>query len=307
MHIAILGGGYTGLTAAYELTRRGHTVTIFEKEPVLGGLAVGFKAEGWEWPLERAYHHLFASDADILAFAKDIGFPDVFFRTPHTDSLYAADVLSSPDMKGFRAGNDYRIFPVDTPHDFLQFPLLPLADRIRAAAVLGFLRYSPFLPFFEQITAVEFIKKSMGERVWKIWWEQLFRKKFGKYAENILLAWFWSRISKRTRQLGYIKGGFQTFVEFLEKKNREQGVQIKSGYAVTDIHKEGERFVITGQDGQKHTMDALISTLPTPILMKAGQQLLPPEYLNRLAQIQYLHALVLIIESQEKILEKRIG
>ena len=43
MNIAIIGGGLTGLTAAYELLKYGHQVTVFEKEKTLGGLAGGFK------------------------------------------------------------------------------------------------------------------------------------------------------------------------------------------------------------------------------------------------------------------------
>ncbi|MBI4004926.1 FAD-dependent oxidoreductase, partial [Candidatus Roizmanbacteria bacterium] len=62
MKIAILGGGFTGLSAAYYLQKKGHVVTLFEKETVLGGLAAGFRAVNWEWHLERSYHHLFSND-----------------------------------------------------------------------------------------------------------------------------------------------------------------------------------------------------------------------------------------------------
>ena len=43
MKVAIIGGGFTGLTAAYELTKHGHRVTLFEASNELGGLAFGFK------------------------------------------------------------------------------------------------------------------------------------------------------------------------------------------------------------------------------------------------------------------------
>ena len=36
--IAIVGGGPSGLSAAYQLRRRGYAVTIFEAQPTLGGL-----------------------------------------------------------------------------------------------------------------------------------------------------------------------------------------------------------------------------------------------------------------------------
>ena len=87
MNIAILGGGYTGLTAAYELQKKGHAVTIYEKEKVLGGLAVGFKEKDWQWPLERAYHHLFESDHEIIEFSKEIGFNKIFYFITHRFSI----------------------------------------------------------------------------------------------------------------------------------------------------------------------------------------------------------------------------
>ena len=37
MRIAIVGGGASGMVAAYLLDRQGHGVTVFEREPVLGG------------------------------------------------------------------------------------------------------------------------------------------------------------------------------------------------------------------------------------------------------------------------------
>ncbi len=66
MNVGIIGAGITGLTAAYDLTRHGHTVTIYESRTYPGGLAAGFRAEGWDWALDRFYHHWFASDSHIL-------------------------------------------------------------------------------------------------------------------------------------------------------------------------------------------------------------------------------------------------
>jgi len=39
-HVAVIGGGVTGLTAAHELARMGIRVSLFEKTPFLGGYAV---------------------------------------------------------------------------------------------------------------------------------------------------------------------------------------------------------------------------------------------------------------------------
>ncbi|NLG29208.1 MAG: FAD-dependent oxidoreductase, partial [Chloroflexi bacterium] len=60
-HVAIVGGGLTGMSAADTLTRQGVACTLFERESTLGGLAGSFEVNGTS--LERFYHHLFTSDA----------------------------------------------------------------------------------------------------------------------------------------------------------------------------------------------------------------------------------------------------
>jgi len=284
--IAILGGGITGLTAAYCLAQRGHEITLYEKESHLGGLASGFKESHWDWPLERAYHHLFATDSDILDFAREIGFGDIFFQSPTTSSLY-------------KMGGKYSSYPLDTPLDFLTFPLLSPIDKIRAGSTLAFLKLSPFISLFEKYSARSFLQKTMGEGVWKIMWQELFRKKYGKYAGNILATFIWARIKKRTKSLGYIKGGFQTFIDYLEKKNTDLGVIIKKGQGIDDVIQDKGIFRL----GAK-TYDVVISTLPTTIMAKVTKNLFSTSYLERFSKLKYLHAVNLIIESKTPLLEK---
>ena len=52
MKIAIIGGGFTGLSAAVELKENNCDVTVFESSSNLGGLAMGFYGKKWKWPLE---------------------------------------------------------------------------------------------------------------------------------------------------------------------------------------------------------------------------------------------------------------
>ena len=57
MKIAIIGAGFSGLAAAYTLTKRGHDVTVFEKDSQPGGLAIGYKEKVWDGTLETHCHH----------------------------------------------------------------------------------------------------------------------------------------------------------------------------------------------------------------------------------------------------------
>ncbi len=287
MKIAVLGGGVTGLTAAFYLSKKNHKITIFEKEQILGGLAVGFKTNNWDWYLERAYHHLFANDNDILNFAKEIGFNKIFFKSPTTSSLFRISDFG------------FRILPLDTPIDFLKFPYLNTIDKLRAGIVISFLKLSPFLSFYEKQTAEKFLKKTMGKKVWNILWQQLFRGKYGDYAGNILAVFIWARIKKRTKNLGYIEGGFQTLINYIENRLKGLRVNVLTGYEIEEIKKEGNKFIINNT-----LYDAVVSTLPTPVLTKISKIILPKSYLDQLSKIEYLHALTLILETEKPILDK---
>ena len=115
MKVAIIGAGFTGLSAAYKLTKLSHEVTIFEKDSNPGGLALGFKDENWKWSLEKHYHHWFASDKHILKLAKEISFP-VAEKRPKT-SVYV----------------DSSSYQLDSPINVLKFPKLSMVEKIRMA------------------------------------------------------------------------------------------------------------------------------------------------------------------------------
>ncbi|MDH7475993.1 MAG: FAD-dependent oxidoreductase [Microgenomates group bacterium] len=289
MKIAVLGGGITGLTAAYLLAQKNHRVTIFEKEARLGGLAAGFKKPNWDWSVDLTYHHLFANDYEILNFLKEIDFKEIFFQKPITASLYQNKV------------GDYQIYPLDTPIDFLKFPLLSWQQKIRAGAIIAFLKVSPFFDFYNHKKAKDFLCQTMGEPAWEVLWQELFRKKFGKYAGNILTSFFWARIKKRTKSLGYIKGGFQALVDFIEKKCQQAGVEIVKNFEIKRIEKRNNIYNVYYNNKK---FEAIISTLPSAILTKVAKNIFPSAYLSRLKKIKYLHNISLILESEKPLLDK---
>jgi protoporphyrinogen oxidase len=303
MRIAILGGGIAGLTAAYYLTKKNHQITIFEKETVFGGLALGFKTDHWDWYLERTYHHLFANDDDILNFTQEIGFDKIFFKAPETASLY-----ENPNDK-IQMTNQFQISPLDTPIDLLKFPYLNIIDKLRAGIVIAFLKFSPFLSIYEKQTSQEFLEKTMGKKVWNVLWQQLFRGKYGDYAGNILASFIWARIKKRTKNLGYVEGGFQEFINYIEKLLKNSQVNLLTGNEITNITKQGEKFKITGHSRKSGNLetsnyDKIISTLPTPVMARLTKSIFSSNYLSRLKKLKYLHALTLILETDKPILDK---
>jgi len=290
MKIAVLGGGFAGLAASNILNNKGHEVTVFEQAPVPGGLASGFKEPQWGWWLERTYHHAFNNDKAIIAFARKVGHDPLVFRSPITASMVGE--------------NNYRIIPVDTPQDFLLMPGLALPDKVRAGVVLAFLKLSPFLRYYEKTTARDFLGKTQGERTWNVLWKELFKKKFGSHADDILASFIWARVHKRTKHLGYPNGGFQALANQAVQHIRGKGVVFRFGEGVSEVVREGGGFrVLTNKNGNEK-FDAVVSTLPTPITAKAAAAVLPEAYLKKLARLRYLSAQTLVLETDKPILDR---
>ena len=77
-NIAIVGGGFTGLTAAYKLTQMGAKVTVFEAGTSVGGLASGCTIQGDN--VEKAYHFLYKTDKYMLKLLKELDLENKFLQ-----------------------------------------------------------------------------------------------------------------------------------------------------------------------------------------------------------------------------------
>ncbi|WP_332875772.1 hydroxysqualene dehydroxylase HpnE [Massilia sp. S19_KUP03_FR1] len=69
--VAVVGAGWAGCTAAVELARRGHTVTLFEASRTLGGRARAFEFNSQV--LDNGQHILLGAYSQTLAIMKRVG------------------------------------------------------------------------------------------------------------------------------------------------------------------------------------------------------------------------------------------
>ena len=284
LRIAIIGAGFTGLAAAKKLLERGHQVTIFEGAAVPGGLAAGFKENGWRWPLEKHYHHFFESDWAIRKFASKLGHK-VVFRETTTSTL-------TPEG----------IFPLDSPGALLSFPSLGVIDKLRVAAVLAYLRLTPFWKPLERVTAERFLKLWMRENVWRVLWKDLFQKKFGKYYSGVPASWFWARIKKRSKKLGYPQGGFQTLAEKAVENIRKIGGVFYFNTSISRIVRKRGKIILTAEGDKEYLFDKAICTLPSPIFAKITQGL-TNNYRNKLERLRGIGAVTLVLMLKHNLLE----
>jgi protoporphyrinogen oxidase len=286
MKIAIIGAGFTGLSAAYQLAKKDHTVTVFEKDAKPGGLAIGYQEKDWDWTMESHYHHWFTNandavnhDQTVLNLAKEIGH-EVLKRRPKT-SVYV----------------DGEIFQFDSPVKVLQFPKLSIFERLRMAGVVGVIRYDPFWRPLEKVNASTFLPKVMGQKAYKMIWEPQFINKFGKYADDVSLAWFWARLASRTPTLAYPEGGFLKFADHLVAEIEKQNGTFLFNSEVLEVTDKGTIKIIFKNKQEKtqtQTFDKVIFTLPSFLFLKTVPQL-PQSYKSKFNTLKSLGATNLIL------------
>jgi len=277
MKIAIIGAGFTGLTAGLRLLQKGHHVTIIEKADKPGGLALGFSKPQWEWTLEEYYHHWFTNDHAILRLAHELQYP-VIIKRPKTSVLVDGDILQ-----------------LDSPLKLLTFSKLPLSDRLRMAFVLAALRYDPFWKPLEGVKAATFLPRAMGQKAYKMIWEPQLKNKFGEYMHEISLAWFWARIAKRTSSLAYPKKGFLPFAQTLAKEIQNLGGEILYQTSIEHIEKTADGFSLGKNFG---TFDKVVVTLPSFAFLKLFPHL-PDAYKKKLQPLQGLGAQTVVLRLKE--------
>lgn len=290
MKIAIIGAGFGGLAAAYDLNKAGHNVTIYESAEYTGGLASGFKEPGWDWSVERFYHHWFASDKYMLGLIRELGWQDdVLFPRPYTVLLHNG-----------------KWYPFDSILKALLFPGLGFGlNKLRFGLVGLYLRLTNNWKQFEKFTVDAWMRKWAGSQVYELMWEPLVVGKFGeRYYKQVNMAWMWARLKARTTRLGTFKGGFQAFADRFADRLRSSGVEIRLGVQVKSIKREQAAGSLTVEsDAGSDTFDQVLVTT-SPALMARLCPQLPESYLKGLLGLKSMGAVVMVLSLKHQLSEQ---
>ncbi len=278
MNIAIIGAGYGGMAAAYDLNKAGHEVTIFESADHVGGLAGGFKELHWDWSVEKFYHHWFQTDSEMLGLIRELGWEHkVRFPRPFTVMLYKN-----------------KWYPFDSIFKMALFPGLGWGlNKIRFGFVGLFLRLTNNWRALEQVTADEWMMKWAGKRVYEQMWKPLLIGKFGPYYRDVNMAWMWARIKARTTRLGTFEGGFQKFADLFAERLRGSGVVIRLGVKIESI--EAEQAGLSIRSGKGIESFAKVLVTASPNLMAKLCPDLPERYLKGLLELKSMGAVVMVL------------
>ena len=128
--VAILGGGFAGLSAATALAERGTRVLVLEARPRLGGRATSFTDPATGERVDNGQHLLIGGYAETFSFLRRVGAAgDVFLQ-----SQLAVDFV---DSRGARSQLRSRALPAPLHllGGLLTWPALGAADRVSALRI----------------------------------------------------------------------------------------------------------------------------------------------------------------------------
>jgi protoporphyrinogen oxidase len=284
-HVAVIGAGFTGLSAALRLLAKGFAVSVFEGDASPGGLAGGFDVGGVE--LERFYHHWFSNDRYVIDLVTELGRSDEIVLRPTRTGLYFTK----------------SIFKLSSPLDLLRFTPLALPDRIRLGLLVFRARAIKDWRPLEALTAKEWLIKVCGQRVYQTVWEPLLVGKFGPYADTVSAVWFWKKIALRggsrasdgREVLAYYRGGFAALARAMADEVEKRGGRILYNARVDSLVGDQSKISAVRVKGDDHAVDYVLATpsLPQIADLMAGQ--VPQAYQDRLRRVKYLANVCLVL------------
>jgi protoporphyrinogen oxidase len=170
--VVIIGAGPAGLTAAWELVKRGVTPTVIEADTQVGGISRTVEREGWRFDIGG--HRFFTKVARVQAFWHEILGPDDFLTRNRLSRIFY-------DGRFF----DYPIKPLNALTN-----LGPLESvRCVASYVTTKLRPPKDQSDFESWVAARF-----GWRLYRIFFKTYTEKVWGVPATEIRSDWAAQRI-----------------------------------------------------------------------------------------------------------------
>ncbi|MDH7517434.1 MAG: FAD-dependent oxidoreductase [Candidatus Thermoplasmatota archaeon] len=297
-NICIIGAGIGGLTAGVLLTKKGHRVTIFEKEPMIGGRALSFypsnfTLEEYKNLLARFHMNIAFSEPDLeTIFEKKMldGYKlDLGYHTIGGGVLSNTNNILSQLDEHIEILESYVGFIKENGYDF---PFLSRVDKIKIFPNIFRLLFS------SEKTMKKLDSISMTETI----------KKYGKGKMKLILEIFSRSITtmnnldkistgemlraqrgllKGSKPVGYPKGGLGSITQKLANYIIKNGGVINLKKPVQKIVIKDNKAVGVVVDDKERTFDVIISNVLVQDLFKiADEKYFPKEYVKELKSLK---------------------
>lgn len=279
LHVGIIGGGITGLTAAFYLLRAGHRVTIIESRRQPGGLATFHDFGPFRW--DKFYHCILTSDHPLLQLINDLGL--------------SGEMRWTETKVGFFTGRGLCSFT--TTADFLRFPAISLWDKFRLGLGILYTNRIKDGQALEDKPIGPWMQRVFGRGNYRKLWEPLLKCKLGDSRQEAAASFIWATIRRlySTRDkgaskkecLGYVRGGYRTVLARLVQQIQGMGGVIVMDTPVEEVRATGydDLTIFTGRHRQH--FDYVIGTTPSAVFLKLAPEL-DENYRGKLEHTRYM-------------------
>jgi protoporphyrinogen oxidase len=288
--IVVLGAGPMGLAAAQRAVTLGHEVDLIEADRKVGGMAAHFDFSGTS--IERFYHFVCKSDAPTFALMDELGIADKM-RWVDTSMAY------------YTHG---KVHKWGDPISLLMYPHLTLIEKFRTGLQMFLTTKSGNFDRIEHLTSRQWIERGSGRSVYDKLWKRLQELKFYEFADEVSASWIATRIkrignSRKSifqEQLGYIDGGSETLVEAVAEDIRRKGGRIHLQTPAERVTVDHGRVNAVRTGGGDYAADAVISTVPIPLVNRLIPDL-PQDWQDKYAAIRNIGVVCLLFKLRKSV------
>jgi protoporphyrinogen oxidase len=289
MKVGVIGGGLTGLALALRLAREGHSVTVFERERQLGGLATYHNYGQFYW--DRFYHVILPSDGYLIRFLQDIGLADRLRWTRTLTGFYVDQCFHS----------------MSSVLEFLRFPPVSLVGKIRMALTILYCSRINNWRKLERIAVAVWLRRLGGRATYEKIWKPLLLAKLGENYQRVSAVFIWSYIkrmfsaregSASKEQLGHVAGGYKTVFDRLEESIRSAGGVLRTEVTVSHISPSMGGGLSIKCENQTEHFDKVIFTSPVNVLRQVADASLV-KFDDRGSEVEYLGVICMVLVTRK--------
>jgi protoporphyrinogen oxidase len=290
--VVVIGAGPAGLTAAYELGKRGGRATILEADDVVGGISRTVVADGYRFDIGG--HRFFTKVPEVEALWHEILPDEDFLLRPRSSRIYYQGQFFDYPLKPVKALRTLGVVEaVRCGLSFLWVRIRPPKDQSTlegyVVANYGWRLYGHFFKAYStkvwavppsEISAEWGAQRIKGMTLWSAVWEPLRARFAGQRGKG-------EQVTSLIEEFQYPKHGPGMMWERCQELVEAQGSKVVFDSPVSTITHEGGRATAVVAGGSTYDADHIISSMPFNGLVQAMDPPAPEEVRRAAADLTF--------------------